>query len=158
MNAKLLFAATLAVALASSYAVAGEAKPLTRADVIADYQQAAASGTLRKNDYDFDKYDFSAPSTRTRAEVVAEYDAARADHRLIGPLRNRTYNPFGLEALRPSTLARAQVKADVIAARQDGSLRRSDYEDVPVTVARRAHRNGAVAPVLAGTTSTRAGS
>jgi len=158
MNAKLLFAATVAVALASSYAVADEAKPLSRADVVADYQQAAADGTLRKNDYDYDKHDYSALSTRTRADVIAEYDAARADHRLIGPLRNRSYNPAGLEVLRVPTVARAQVKAEVIAARQDGTLRRSDYEDVPVTIARRAHRNDAVVPVLAGTTNTRAGS
>jgi hypothetical protein len=158
MNAKLLFAATVAVALASTYAVADELKPLSRADVVADYQQAGANGTLRKNDYDYDAHDLGALSTRTRAEVIAEYAAARTDHRLIGPLRNRSYNPAGLEVLRQPVFARADVKAQVLAARQDGTLRTSDYDDVPVTVARRAHGNRIDAPVLAGATSTHTGS
>jgi opacity protein-like surface antigen len=158
MNAKLLFAATLAVALASSYAVADPVKPLSRADVVAGYRQAASDGTLRKNDYDYDRHDHDALSTRTRAEVIAEYDAARADHRLVGPLRNRSYNPAGVEVLRRPAVARARIKADVVAARADGSLRRSDYDDVPVTVARRTQRTGpAVAPVLVGTASNRSG-
>ena len=54
MNAKLLYAATIALALASSFAFADEARPLTRADVVSQFNQAAANGTLRKNDYDFD--------------------------------------------------------------------------------------------------------
>ena len=73
------------------------------------------------------------------------------DPALVGPLRNRTYNPGGMETLRVSTLARTQVKADVVAAIREGTLRRTDYDDEGATVARRAR---ASAPVLAGTPRT----
>jgi hypothetical protein len=132
MNARILFAATVAVALLSTLAMADEGKPLTREQIVADFNQAAANGTLRKNDYDFD-----AVSTRTRAQALAELAAARNDHTLVGPLRNRTYNPYGAELLRPSTLARTEVKAEVLAARRDGTLRRSDYDDEQIRGTRR---------------------
>ncbi len=64
MNAKILYAATVALALASSLAVAQESQPLTRAEVNKAWAQAKADGTLRKNDYDYDVNDFKAPSTR----------------------------------------------------------------------------------------------
>lgn len=51
MNSKLLYAATLAVSLISTLAMADEA-PLTRAQVNAETQQAIANGTLRRTDYD----------------------------------------------------------------------------------------------------------
>jgi hypothetical protein len=149
MNAKILYAATVAVALASSLAVAGENAPLTRAQVVADYQQAAASGTLRKNDYDFDVQDFKGVSTQTRADVIAALRGYRVDPALVGPMRNRTYNPAGMEALRVSTLPRAQVKAEVAAALRDGSLRHSDYDEDVVHAARRTPARTS-APVLAG--------
>ena len=158
MNAKFLYAATVAFALASSLAVAGENQPLTRAAVVADYNQAAAAGTLRKNDYDYDAHDFSVPSTRTRDQVLAEMKTSRPNPALIGPMRNRSYNQFGMETLRPPIVARAEVKADVVAAMRDGTLRRSDYEDVPVTVARRANKERVVAPVLAGTSQSQSSS
>jgi hypothetical protein len=150
MNAKLLYAATVAVAVFSTYAVADESRPLTRADVIADYQQAAANGTLRKNDYDYDAHDFDAVSVKNRAQVLAELDASRRDRaRLVGPDRNRTYNQFGTEVLRQSTLARGEVKGEVLAARRDGTLRRTDYDDEQIHLTR---RNGdpIASPVLAG--------
>jgi hypothetical protein len=56
-------------------------------------------------------------------------------------MRNRSYNPGGTETLRPPTRTRSDVNADVTAAMRDGSLRRSDYDDVPVTISRRAARN-----------------
>ncbi|MGZ5131627.1 MAG: hypothetical protein ACXWJ7_02310 [Caldimonas sp.] len=153
MNAKLLYAATVALALLSSLAVAGEAQPLTREQVVAAYREAAADGTLRKNDYDYDAHDLRAPSSRSRAEVIAELKAARPDKALIGPLRNRTYNPGGMETLRVSTLARAQVKAEVVAAMRDGTLRRTDYDDEGARVSRRAPQRS-VAPVVARTSRT----
>ena len=116
MNAKILYAATVALALASSLAAAQESRPLTRAEVNKAWAEAAADGTLRKNDYDYDANDFKGPSTRSRAEVIAELRVPR-DPALIGPLANRSYNPGGMETLRVSTLPRAQVKAEVIAAR-----------------------------------------
>ncbi len=112
MNAKLLYAATTVLALASSLAFAGEngQQPLTRAEVNKAWNQAAADGTLRKNDYDYDAQDVKGTSTKTRDDVVAEMRVPR-DPALVGPLRNRTYNPGGMETLRVSTLPRADVKA-----------------------------------------------
>ena len=156
MNAKLLYAATVALALASSLAVAGEDQPLTRADVTKAWNQAAADGTLRKNDYDYDANDFKAPSSRRRAEVIAELKVPR-DPALIGPLRSRNYNPGGMETLRVSTLPRAQVKAEVVAAVRDGTLRRTDYDDEGVRIARSAPAR-TPAPVLAGTVRNASGS
>jgi hypothetical protein len=140
MNARLLFAATLSLAVASSLAYGGEAPPLSREQVRADYRQAVASGTLQSHDYDFGAHDFEGKSTKTRAEVIADMNAAREANTLVGPMRNRTYNPGGTETLRPPTVARSGVKTAVTAALRDGSLRRSDYDDVPVTVSHRAAR------------------
>ena len=51
MNAKLLFAATLTLAVASSFAqAAGNTLPPTRADVKAEVQRAIADGTLPASD------------------------------------------------------------------------------------------------------------
>ena len=51
MNAKLLFAATLALAVASSFAQAAEnTLLLTRADIKAEVQRAIADGTLPASD------------------------------------------------------------------------------------------------------------
>ena len=156
MNAKILYAATIALAVASSLAVAEEVQPLTRAEVNKAWAQAAADGTLRKNDYDYDANDFKGSSTRSRAEVIAELRAPR-DPALIGPLANRSYNPGGTETLRVSTLPRAQVKAEVIAARRDGTLRRTDYDDEVLYAVRRAPVR-TPAPVVAGATGVGSGS
>ena len=136
MNSRVLYIATLSLALASSLALADETRPLTREQVIADYNEAAAAGTLRKNDYDFDAHDVVQGPTRTRADVVAEMAAARRNNTLVGPLRNRTYNPYGAELLKRSTLARATVRADVLTALRDGSLRHTEYDDVTPRAAR----------------------
>ncbi len=149
MNSKLLYAATVALALASGLAMADEGRPMTREQVANAWNQAAVDGTLRHNDYDYDKYDARILSSRTRDEVVAEMLSSRPNPALVGPLRNRTYNPAGMETLRVSTLPRAEVKSEVVAAVRDGTLRHSDYDDLPVRSAHRATRNAA--PVLAGT-------
>lgn len=152
MNSRLLYAATLALAVASTLAVAGENPTLTRDQVANDWNQAVADGTVRKSDYDYDKYDTRVLSTRSRDEVLADMRASRPDKALTGPLRNRTYNPAGMETLRVSTMRRAEVKAQVVAAMRDGTLRRGDYDDVPVRAARRATERSA-SPILAGTGS-----
>ena len=150
MNARILYAATTLLALASSLAFAGEnVPPLTRAEVNKAWSQAAADGTLRRNDYDYDAHDFKGTSTQTRAEVVAGLRAPR-DPLLVGPLRNRSYNPGGTETLRVSTLPRADVKAGVIAAIREGTLRRTDYDDEIVARAVRRAPVRTPAPVLAG--------
>jgi len=137
MNAKLLFVATVAVSLASTLAMADEA-PVTRAQVIAELNQAAANGTLQRTDYDFDKVATTA-STKSREQVVAELAAAKRPNPLLVSQsdRSRTYNQFGTELLRTSTLARTDVKAEVVQAQRDGTLPRSDYEDDRALVARR---------------------
>ncbi len=150
MNSRLLYAATLALAVASTLAVAGENPTLTRDQVANDWNQAVADGTVRKSDYDYDKYDARALSTRTRDQVLADMKASRPDKTLTGPLRNRTFNPAGMETLRVSTMQRAEVNAQVVAAMRDGTLRHSDYDDVPVRAARRATERSA-SPILAGT-------
>ena len=153
MNAKLLFVSTVALALASTFAMADDATQpaLTRAQVIAEYQQSAANGTLRKTDYDFDAHEYGKASAQTRDIVLAEMVSARKANTLIGPMRNRTYNGYGSDVQRPSSMTRDEVKGSVLAAMRDGSLRRSDYEGVPVTVARRAGRDKA-SPVLVAAT------
>ena len=148
MNSKVLYIATLGLALASSLALADETRPLTRQQVVADYSAAAAAGTLRKNDYDFDAHDVVAGPTRTRTDVIVEMAAARRNNVLVGPLRNRTYNPYGAEALARSTLPRATVKADVLAALRDGTLRHTEYDDVTPRADRPATRRAAL-PYLA---------
>lgn len=149
MNSKLLYAATVALALVSGLALADEGQPQSREQVAAAWNQAAADGSLRHNDYDYDKVDARIASSRTRNEVVTEMLTSRPDPALVGPLRSRTYNPGGMETLRVSTLPRADVKAQVLAAVRDGSLRHSDYDDLPVRTAHRVTRNAA--PILAGT-------
>lgn len=149
MNARILFTGTLAIALASCLALAGEVQPAaTRASVVADLQKARADGTLRKNDYD-DARDFGSQPGRARQDVIAEMRAPR-DKLLVGfTARNRTYNPYGSELLPMQPVPRAQVKADVLTAMRDGSLRRSDYDDVPVRATRRLV-DPTAAPILAG--------
>ena len=149
MNAKLLFVATVAVSLASTLAMA-EGAPLTRAQVVADLNQAAANGTLQRTDYDFDKVPAGAStSSKSREQVVAELTAAKRRSPLLVSEsdRSRTYNPFGTELLQPSTVARAEVKAEVVQALRDGTLPRTDYEDDQALVARRAQGHTAKAIV-----------
>lgn len=129
MNAKILFAATLAASLASSLALADEA-PLSRAQVKAELAQATANGTLSRSDYDFDVAQRNAVSTKSRAQVLAELaDAKRANPLLVGEsARSRTYNPFGTALLEPSAVSRTEVKAEVLQAQRNGTLQHSDYD------------------------------
>ena len=153
MNAKLLFAATVAVSalatLASTVAMADENNaPLTRAQVSAQLDQARASGTLQKTDYDFVAFDRGQVSTRTRADVVAALAAKPSPLLVGGSARSRLYNPFGTELLQASNLTRAQVKAETLEAVANGTLPRSDYDYDQALVARRASEHVAK-PILA---------
>ena len=148
MNSKLLYAATLAVSLLASLAVAGGAMAatdgsLTRAEVNADLAQARADGTLQRSDYP--EADFRAAavtavtSTQTRAQVAIDLADAKASRKtLIGPNANRIYNPAGTEFLRVSTVSRAEVRSEVLQAAATGTLQRTDYDDAAL-VARRAN-------------------
>ena len=137
MNAKLLISTMMGVALAGSLARADEA-PITRAAVIADYQQAARAGQLHRNDY-ADELASRPPqgSQVARDQVVAELKSP-TDPRLVGPLRNRTYNQFGTELMRAPIYSRAEVKADVLEARSEHALRPAgESGDLPVAAAPR---------------------
>lgn len=150
MNAKILFAATVAVSLASTWAMAADQTPLTREQVVSELNQAATNGTLQKTDYDYARADSAAVSSKTREQVAGELAAARQPNPLIVSLsdKSRNYNPFGTELKRPSVVERAQVKAEVVQALRDGSLPRTDYEYDQGLVARRIS-NHAAAPRFA---------
>jgi hypothetical protein len=122
MNTKLLFSATMALAVASTCALAQEAS-VSRAAVIADYQQAARAGKLHRTDYDDELAARPAPGSQaTREAVIAKLKAPR-DARIVGPLRSGTYNPFGTETMRAPIYARTEVKAEVLEARAEHTLR-----------------------------------
>ena len=150
MNAKIPFAATVAVSLASALAMAADQTPLTREQVVSELNQAATNGTLQKTDYDYARIDSVAVSTKTREQVASELAASKQPNPLIVSQsdKSRNYNQFGTELLRPSTVERAQVKAEVAQALRDGSLPRTDYEYDQAAVARRIS-NHAAAPTFA---------
>jgi hypothetical protein len=154
-NAKLLYAATVALALTgTTCAMADEGAPLPRAAVVPEYQQAARAGTLHRNDWSDElaaRPQIAEP--RTREAVIADMAAYRADRRrLLGPLRDRSYNPYGTGIFSTSTLARTDVKAEVLEARSEGTLRPAGEQDEVRSVAR-VHRS---APsIFAGRIGTR---
>lgn len=143
MNSKLLFTATVAVSLLSTLAMADEA-PLTRGQVKAELNQAIATHTLQRTDYDLDAVPAAAvASTVTRSDVVADLASAKAERKALkGPDANRTFNPSGVAILATSTLTRAEVKAEVLQAQADGTLQRTDYDDAAL-IARRANQHTA---------------
>ena len=121
MNSKFLFATTLGLALASSWALADEGT--TRAAVKADTQQAARAGKLHRTDYDDDLASRPAPGSSVSREQVVAALKTPTDARLVGPLRSRNYNPYGTETMRQPIYNRADVKADVLEARAAHTLR-----------------------------------
>jgi hypothetical protein len=143
MNSKFLYAATLAVSLISTLAMADEA-PVTRAQVNAETQQAIADGTLQRSDYDSGAYRTIAPrSAVTREQVAIELAQDKAARKaLIGPNADRNYNPLGTQIFETSTLARSEVKNEVRQAQADGTLQRTDYDDA-ASIARKARQHAA---------------
>lgn len=141
MNSKFLYAATLAVSLISTLAMADEA-PLSRAQVNAETQQAIRLGTLRRTDYDDGSYrPLPITSSVTRSQVATDLAQAKAARKaLVGPLANSRYNPDGLQVLETSTLARSEVKNEVLAAAAAGTLQRTDYDDA-TSLARQAKQH-----------------
>jgi hypothetical protein len=151
MNSKLLFAATVAISVLSSVAMADEAtaaEPVTRAQVQSELADAIANKTLQRTDYDADRPS-AAVSTRTRADVAADLAVAKTARKaLLGPDANRNYNPYGTEIFARSTLTRAEVKSEVLQAAAAGTLQRTDYDDAAVA-ARRANQHTAAPTRLA---------
>ncbi|MEO8806669.1 MAG: DUF4148 domain-containing protein [Burkholderiaceae bacterium] len=142
MNAKLLFAATVAVSALATFAsttvLADEINaPLTRAQVNAEFEQARANGTLQRNEYDFYNADRTTRSVRSRANVVAELAAAKTDPARVDHNSSLDANPFGADWYAASTLTRAQVKAETREAIALGTIPRNDYEYSQNVAARR---------------------
>ena len=146
MNARLLFVATVALSLASSFVLADEGTAsLTRDQVTAQVLHARADGTQQRTDYDTSTV-AGATSTRTRADAYADLAAAKASRKLlVGPDADRTYNQFGTEIYARSLLTHAEVKAAVLQAAASGTLQRTDYDDQGVAARRAtAHQASAV--------------
>ena len=145
MNAKLLFAATVALSIASTYAMADPSSTaLSRDQVVSELQQATTNGTLRKTDYDDALTQTATGPSQSRSAVIAELNASLAAPKPLGPLANRTYNQNSSELLKPSVVSRSQVNYDVREAMASGTLLRTDYDTDPQVLARhaRAHEAG----------------
>jgi Domain of unknown function (DUF4148) len=133
MNAKLLFAATVAVSALATFAsttvLADEVNaPLTRSQVVAQFEQARANGTLQRTDYDLYAADRAVRSTRSRAGVVAELAAAKPNPAWVDHNSSFDANPFVAERPFASTVTRAEVKAETLDAIAKGTIPRNDYE------------------------------
>lgn len=144
MNKTFLYAATVALALASTLAMAQQQAPLSRDQVNAETRQARQDGTLRRTDYDDGSYrPQAAPSSVTRADVGADLAQARlARQSLAGPLADSRYNEYGTAVLQVSTLPRRVVRDEVLAAAAAGTLQRTDYDDA-ASLARKADQHAA---------------
>lgn len=146
MNSNFLYAATVAISLISSLAMADEA-PATRAQVNAELRQAIVYGTLQHSDYSADSYrqPGAAVSAKTRTQVAVELAQAKtARATLIGPDANRTFNPYGTLVHETLTLARSEVNEELRKAAANGTLQRTDYDDAAL-LARRANAQAASA-------------
>ncbi len=153
MNAKLLFAATVAVSALATFAsttvLADEVNaPLTRAQVTAQFEQARAAGTLQTTDYDFANASRAQGTALSRSDVVATLATKPSALLANSSARSRSYNPFGTELLQASTVTRAAVKTETREAVANGTLPRTDYEYDQNLVARRAVDKNAK-PILA---------
>lgn len=114
MNIKNISVAIVALSFAGAALAAGSdtnqgnAPGKTRAEVIAELQQARARGELVVGD------DYPGPftepvSTKTRAQVIEELKQARAR----GEVEVEDYNPTAFLIATPSTLTRAEVRAEL---------------------------------------------
>ena len=134
MNAKHLIAAVTVLATTGGSAIAQEyvvpdanfVSPKTRAEVVAELDQARADGSLNVHDNAYPVIPLTG-TPRTRAEVVAEFDQARADGSL-----NVHDNAYPVIPLTDTPRTRAEVVAELDQARTDGSLefKDPDYPNV----------------------------
>ncbi len=129
MNAKLLFAATLGLALVSPWVLAGETSA-TGTAATAD----AGAARFHHTDYDDELASRPAPGSLMRRQDVLQTLNAPADRRLVGPLRSRTYNPYGTETMRDPVYSRADVKSEVLEARAEHTLRPAGEAGDPYVV------------------------
>lgn len=90
----------------------------TRAEVIAELQQARSAGTLDRPGDSYGGFTGNAiVSTRTRAEVLAELDTARRARALDSRNYAASYGSFRLGEIS-STRSRDEVRAEVVQAQR----------------------------------------
>ena len=149
MNSKYLYAATLAVSLISTLAMAEQA-PVTRAQVNAELSKAITNGTLQRTDYDTGA-PVATTSTLTREQVSVAYLNAKAAKKSLNESdASSSYNAFGAALRTPSPVTRAAVKSDVLQAAAIGTLQRNDYDfDDSTPAVGRAKAKATVSPTLA---------
>jgi hypothetical protein len=82
-----------------------------RAEVQAEYQQAARDGTLQRNDLDYPPTPKLPANSMTRSEVGAEYTLALRNE--MRPTNNE-FAPSFLAKDTPSNLSREAVRAETI--------------------------------------------
>lgn len=124
MNAKFLYAATVAIALiASTAAMAteatqfnGAASERSRADIKAELAVARAQGNLTERGESYGTFRQTAPGTLSRAEVRAE--AARANREQRVPSSVYGY----LEPVNTSLRSREEVRAEALAEARSASM------------------------------------
>lgn len=99
----------------------------TRAEVIAELEQARAAGQLEQRGESYGGVDTSKlVSTRSRAEVLAELDAARRARALDTRNYSASYGSFRLGEIA-STRARSAVLAELAQAQKaQGGLSRGE--------------------------------
>ena len=153
MNSKFLYAATIAVSLISTVAMADEA-PVSRAQVNAETQQAIANGTLRRTDYDVGSYRPQAVTSNvTREQVAFELAQAKTARKaLIGPDANRTYNQFGTQILEniDAGAQRSEERSAASASRRDAATHRLRRRGLAHPQGQPARRFGDVCPTRQG--------
>ena len=117
MNAKYLIA-VLSLSAATGAAFADTTAPAarSRAEVIAEVQQAHASGQLLTSDA---AYPFAAPaaSSKTRAEVVSAVADANKNGQLL-----TTSAAYPAVAQKTESVSRAEVKAELKQALASGNV------------------------------------
>lgn len=129
MKAQHLIAAAVLALTASHAAFAQDAAaPKTRAEVLAELQQARADGTLEtRNNFHGVHLRQSSESGKTREQVKAELAAARADGSLLA-LQN--YEGVATDLAFASAKTRAEVRAEVQQAIASGEhLSRGDRNE-----------------------------
>jgi hypothetical protein len=122
MNAKHLIAVVSVLAAGSTFAQefvapdAGFVSTKTRAEVIAELQQARADGSLEISEYGYPVIPQTG-TPKTRAEVVAEVEQARAD----GTLNISEYGYPFIQASR-TTQASVQAETNIAQTSAHGAL------------------------------------
>ena len=129
MNTKLLYAATFAALSLSTGLAMADGAPLTRAQVVAQTQQAVANGSISRGEFEQDAtYVAPAQSNVTRAQVAAELTRNSPNGNVVVGLNgDRAPDATSQQIAPTSVLARSDVKAETRAALANGTLPITEY-------------------------------